>query len=726
MSRCRKKQTDYTQNTLFGKMSMEPLVQTEDETSPPFSKAWLEGQYLYPSMVNGPVQVWLLDQNVRWLGGCSMPSIGESPSVAVESTLSQILQGNNVPAKYYLSSLACQGILRRAEKRGKKLPPVLEMALKAQAGQSYSSQEVKTDALESTGGGISPTLNTMQGGQRQPCVAQPIKGTEYLTGWDCQEKRIFTDRGIAPTISGSDGGGGRTGVGYIAQCATTRTGRRYDPETETLIIAGFKQGNSAEAGSVGYEVEKSPTLTAGQSGTNLVPAIVYPDPAATLRARGKTKNSNPAGQPLDNLALIPVLADQGGSQISVSYDLAPTLRAQEHGHQPLVMAFGPGGQHEIAHTIRAQASRADEPVCEPIAPTIPARERGGGGLGTDFDCDGGPIAYAVDCRNMCEAEDKSATLQAGRHGYAPDAINPVRTGYAVRRLTPLECERLQGLPEIKIHVIINLEDYSVEVSRCLDHQSPNVRNAEKKCHKLQKPAGIAERIELQQFVQFAGRNMSTKSLQTKELAHLNVHINLEGVNMPKTPSGEPLSSANAVKKKQSAPHLNPIESFVQLIAGITTTLEKTMLLGKEELLPKEPHLMVVENGKIVLNDFGKELTLLAKDAGTNIHTIKNHLKPIISGLSDLKPIEQDLIILFCCVMNVITGFTQAKTLKRITFETEKGWTNIPGASDTARYNAIGNGLAIPCPEWILGRVTEVMRREEGVKLTAFPSPPPRK
>lgn len=53
---------------------------------------------------------------------------GECPSVARESTLSQILQAN-APRKYYLSAKACAGILRRAEKRGKELPPMLREAL---------------------------------------------------------------------------------------------------------------------------------------------------------------------------------------------------------------------------------------------------------------------------------------------------------------------------------------------------------------------------------------------------------------------------------------------------------------------------------------------------------------------------------------------------------------------------------------------------------------------
>ena len=69
------------------------------------------------------------------LGGHSMLNTGECPNAVVESTLSQILEGN-VPLKYYLSPLACSGILRRAKKRGKELPPILKEALEKQAKTS--------------------------------------------------------------------------------------------------------------------------------------------------------------------------------------------------------------------------------------------------------------------------------------------------------------------------------------------------------------------------------------------------------------------------------------------------------------------------------------------------------------------------------------------------------------------------------------------------------------
>jgi hypothetical protein len=39
------------------------------------------------------------------------------------------LETQGVPQKFYLSPKACSGILRRAEKRGKELPPLLRAAL---------------------------------------------------------------------------------------------------------------------------------------------------------------------------------------------------------------------------------------------------------------------------------------------------------------------------------------------------------------------------------------------------------------------------------------------------------------------------------------------------------------------------------------------------------------------------------------------------------------------
>ena len=66
-------------------------------------------------------------------GECWTLSITEYPRDGVASSLSDILETGDVPQRYFLSSTACRGILRRAERRGKELPPPLRAALQAGA-----------------------------------------------------------------------------------------------------------------------------------------------------------------------------------------------------------------------------------------------------------------------------------------------------------------------------------------------------------------------------------------------------------------------------------------------------------------------------------------------------------------------------------------------------------------------------------------------------------------
>jgi hypothetical protein len=82
----------------------------------------------------------LLPSSQRW-GNSGMGSptgfltlnTSEWPKDAEESLLSDTLETGDLPERYYLSAKACQGILRRAEKRGKQLPQMLKEALEAVA-----------------------------------------------------------------------------------------------------------------------------------------------------------------------------------------------------------------------------------------------------------------------------------------------------------------------------------------------------------------------------------------------------------------------------------------------------------------------------------------------------------------------------------------------------------------------------------------------------------------
>lgn len=58
------------------------------------------------------------------------------------------------------------------------------------------------------------------------------------------------------------------------------------------------------------------------------------------------------------------------------------------------------------------------------------------------------VCAAVDCRNGTENENTNGTLQSKPNGgVSYNLQNVVREGYIVRRLTPTECERLQGFPD---------------------------------------------------------------------------------------------------------------------------------------------------------------------------------------------------------------------------------------------------------------------------------------
>ena len=123
----------FDQDSVFGKMFPEPCQATTEKTSEKCSNRSARSktptlQYLDLTGAGGTLlgQSW---ETVTALRGASwMPNIGESPSVAVESHLWQILEDNPHP-KYCLSARACQGVLNRAKRRGKELPKILQEAM---------------------------------------------------------------------------------------------------------------------------------------------------------------------------------------------------------------------------------------------------------------------------------------------------------------------------------------------------------------------------------------------------------------------------------------------------------------------------------------------------------------------------------------------------------------------------------------------------------------------
>ena len=437
-------------------------------------------------------------------GGSSTLNTGPAPlSEEDVYSLSQILQ-DAPPRKYYLSKTACLGILRRARERGKELPPQLKAALMAQAGliplaapasepiAFAANQRDEVRNLHDVAG----ALGAQPGMKQQTFIAQ-----DCLTPWDTQQARIFTPESKAPTLASADGGGGRNPAGLLfaagvvskgggncfltPECHTSLSGgggqagqgypciltgsltpwdnqqRRIStpfgvaPTINSgelkpgglLFTAGFCAGAAPSAGGIGYQEEIAPTLKATASG-NMMPSIlcltdhggqrmdITTDMTPTLRAQMGV-----------HLPLI-CLNDQGGGVMSCSENVSGTLRAQEHGHQPLVM----GVQLFENHGIDARYTGPHR-----VSPTLTNRNGSGGNnlplalqLPNPITVKGRQAAFSRQWVDVFKDDDVASTESARQHKDATDLVlqkTETETPLLIRRLTPLECERLQGFPD---------------------------------------------------------------------------------------------------------------------------------------------------------------------------------------------------------------------------------------------------------------------------------------
>lgn len=107
------------------------------------------------------------------------------------------------------------------------------------------------------------------------------------------------------------------------------------------------------------------------------------------------------------------------------------------------------GESDVSSTLTAhEAKEGNDIVCQTfngeLCGTLDAHYANCPGMRGGVERD----VVAVDCRNGTENETTNGTLQAKSNGGISYNLNNVcRTGYTVRRLTPLEAERLQGYPD---------------------------------------------------------------------------------------------------------------------------------------------------------------------------------------------------------------------------------------------------------------------------------------
>ena len=117
------------QLTLFGKTSQEHSLRIMGEILKKCSKKSQKPIFQCLNLDDGQTPEWFEAAKSAPRGGCLTLNFGECPSEESVSILSEVLE-TTAPEKYYLSATACAGILRRAGKREKRLPEILEYALR--------------------------------------------------------------------------------------------------------------------------------------------------------------------------------------------------------------------------------------------------------------------------------------------------------------------------------------------------------------------------------------------------------------------------------------------------------------------------------------------------------------------------------------------------------------------------------------------------------------------
>ena len=370
-----------------GQLTMLELEAAEGTGAPPKRRPGkpdselISIPYFHLDLVSGSVDLfgqrhWELRS--PWRKGKRPLNTGAAPRIPIRVPLSGILEAN--PAqKYFLSKVACIGILRRAFERGKELPQKLERALKIQAGlMRPDGQPTNLDAfhinqrdegidLHGVSGALMATTNM----QMQTFVTQPDDAVEGFDGYNgdltgdvaatlgvnCgmstgrngvmafaanQRDEVRDLHDVAGALQASPGmkqqtfvasgvvtkGNGDCFLSEERHTALTAGGGQAGQGYPCVLTAAFSAGQGSKAGGIGYQEECSPTLKAAESGTNMVPSVLC-------------------------------LNDQGGSVMNCSENVSGTLRAQEHGHQPLVyenhgIDSRYTGPHKVAPTMSAR------------------------------------------------------------------------------------------------------------------------------------------------------------------------------------------------------------------------------------------------------------------------------------------------------------------------------------------------------------------------------------
>ena len=172
------------------------------------------------------------------------------------------------------------------------------------------------------------------------------------------------------------------------------------------FVAGFSPGAGSSAGSVGYTEDVAPTLKSADGG-NTAPAVLrlYENHGIDSRYR-----------PFDVAPTLSARAGTDGNNLPLVDDTPLCIAGNVINRQPQNGGNGSGVSEDLSYTITATDRHA-----------VFARQR-------------------VD---VFQEDDVASTQSARQYKDATDLVydSSKPFAYLIRRLTPLECERLQGFPD---------------------------------------------------------------------------------------------------------------------------------------------------------------------------------------------------------------------------------------------------------------------------------------
>jgi site-specific DNA-cytosine methylase len=288
-----------------------------------------------------------------------------------------------------------------------------------------------------------------------------------------------------------------------------------------------------------------------------------------------------------------------------------------------------------------------------------------GGNGTGYDDTGSSYTLTKTDVHAVAYEEHTGTIRKEPGDNQMAVCSQMR----VRRLTPLECERLQGFPEVTKTVILRV---------CSDHQKTNAL-AETQCPKLPNVAGNAVVSESQKIASFAEVNSRQSNHKTSELAEVSALLNLEARTLEIHNQGKLLLSVNLADKQKWCRLPIQLDDFVQLNVRLHTLLGTNTIVGGAALPQNINNSSHHGYGSKSVDVSGQEIEQLVSDA-TKFMSTKND----------------------CIPEQMHNGNSYA-----INLSLTHGYTNIPGASNSARYKALGNSMAVNCMR-ILGERIAMM------------------